>query len=525
MSIKNRINAGLRVAGTKTAKAAAALGRRLPDGMKSFAKDKVKALPQNKLTNTLRSVAAAPPQNAPLIGEAISNGHMVPLQAAGSTYSEAQISTFLQYELSYLKQLYFQMSEQHGFDAERDVEESSEESLILAQQYLDSFSPSAGSTVRHLVVVEVYPREGAEYGNGFVHRRVKLYQEGGAEVHVAVVSRNATSEIFEYDGVTVIAGQGQELAALLQRHEYESVSTHFMSEYLWQKMAPYLDGQRLYCYIHGFEARRWVRSLHNYRSSDALERELATSLRRQQFWRRVLAHPNGPVKYVFVSQWWRNAAQEDLELTIPTSKTEVIHNLVDTSLFRYMPKSADQRFKILWVRTANNFNYGSDIAVRVLKALRETPYWSKLDVKIVGDGRYFGEFESTFAEDANVHINRGFINQTEIARLHREYGIFLVPTRLDTQGVSRDEAMASGLVPITNAVAAVPEFVNDEVAVLAGPEDVEGMVAGMIALFKSAERFQKMSRLASERVASQSGPRQTVAKEMVMMGLPLADTN
>lgn len=35
---------------------------------------------------------------------------------------------------------------------------------------------------------------------------------------------------------------------------------------------------------------------------------------------------------------------------------------------------------------------------------------------------------------------------------------FWFPTRMDTQGVSRDEAMCSGLVPITNKVAAVPEF-------------------------------------------------------------------
>jgi glycosyltransferase involved in cell wall biosynthesis len=41
-----------------------------------------------------------------------------------------------------------------------------------------------------------------------------------------------------------------------------------------------------------------------------------------------------------------------------------------------------------------------------------------------------------------------------------------VPSRTDTQGVSRDEAMSSGLVPVTNAVAAIPEFVDDTVECL-----------------------------------------------------------
>ena len=51
--------------------------------------------------------------------------------------------------------------------------------------------------------------------------------------------------------------------------------------------------------------------------------------------------------------------------------------------------------------------------------------------------------------------------------MHKKNGIFMVPTRLDSQGVSRDEAMSSGLVPITNNVAAIPEFVDDTCGMLA----------------------------------------------------------
>ncbi|WP_265415364.1 glycosyltransferase family 4 protein [Gulosibacter molinativorax] len=468
----------------------------------------------------LRSSIREQPGSAPLIGESIKQGHLLPLAAAGSTYSQEEISTFLQYELAYLKEAYRQATER--LDALKQPElfdGLDEESAHRVEEYLNSAGPIEPGQASHLVVVEMYPREGQEYGNGFVHRRVKLYQEAGAKVHVAVVSPRAEREIFEYDGVRVIAGQGHELAALLKQTRYTSISTHFMTEYVWSVLAPNLEGQTFYCYIHGFEARRWVRSLHNYRSGDVLERELAASIRRQQFWRNVIAHPNAPKKFIFVSNWWYEAAQEDLELRIPRQKVEIIHNLVDTGLFKYVEKSPEQRFKILWVRTANNFNYGSDIAVRVLKELRETPYWTQLEVKVIGDGRYFGEFEATFAEDENVEIERGFINQEEIARLHRQYGLFLVPTRLDTQGVSRDEAMASGLVPITNAVAAVPEFVGNDEAILAGPEDVQGMVSGIVGLLKHPDRFLQMSRAAASRVAGQSGPTQTVAKEIKLMGL------
>lgn len=525
MTIKQRVVSGFRYAGKKGARATIVMGRHLPDGVKQFAKSTARALPDNRVTRRVRRALSEATNAAPLIGESVSRGHMLPLRAAGSTYTDEQISTYLQYELSYLKQAYFEVAEERAREAAclPVSPEASASAQELVDQYLQTFESNHQNKVRHLVVVEVYPRIGAEYGNGFVHRRVKFYQAGGAEVHVAVVSRKAQPEIFEYDGVRVIAGSGAELNHLLAQQKYTSISTHFLSEYMWSQLAGNLDGQQLYCYIHGFEARRWVRSLHNYRSSDVLERELATSLNRQQFWRRVVNHSQAPAKYIFVSNWWKNAAQEDLELTLADRKVEVIHNLVDTNLFRYIEKDPAQRFKILWVRTANNFNYGSDIAVRVLKMLRETPYWPKLQVKIVGDGRYFGEFENTFSDDENVEIQRGFITQDEIAKLHREYGLFLVPTRLDTQGVSRDEAMASGLVPITNSVAAVPEFVDGSVAVLAGEEDIEGMVSGVIGLLKKPGRFLEMSRRAAERVSAQSGPDRTVAKEMVLMDLPLPE--
>jgi glycosyltransferase involved in cell wall biosynthesis len=83
-----------------------------------------------------------------------------------------------------------------------------------------------------------------------------------------------------------------------------------------------------------------------------------------------------------------------------------------------------------------------------------------------------------------------------------------------TLGVSRDEAMASGLVPITNAVAAIREFVDEKCGILANAEDAEGLASGIAMLHDNPEMFQAFSRAASERVGIQTSSRTIIEKEL-----------
>ena len=115
---------------------------------------------------------------------------------------------------------------------------------------------------------------------------------------------------------------------------------------------------------------------------------------------------------------------------------------------------------------------------------------------------------------SNVVIERRFLTQQEIARLHKDYGAFLCPSRMDTQGVSRDEAMASGLVPITNAVAAIPEFVSDQEGLLAPGEDSSALAQGIRRLAQDPQLFKRLSENAALRVRQQSGKRQVIEQEL-----------
>src|SRR5690606_12855860 len=91
------------------------------------------------------------------------------------------------------------------------------------------------------------------------------------------------------------------------------------------------------------------------------------------------------------------------------------------------------------------------------------------------------------------------------------------PSRIDSQGVSRDEAMASGLVPITNRVSAIPEFVDDSCALIVEPEDWRGMADAIRRLYHQPELFLELSEAAARRVREQSGKEQTLRRELALL--------
>lgn len=158
--------------------------------------------------------------------------------------------------------------------------------------------------------------------------------------------------------------------------------------------------------------------------------------------------------------------------------------------------------------------YGADMAVDIIRSALTSAYGSQVSATIIGDGEHFHLFEDAFGNDARVEIDRRFASQTEIASLHKEHGIFIVPTRLDSQGVSRDEAMSSGLVPVTNSVTAIPEFVDSSCALLGEGERSDQMYEELLKVFESPQLFLDMSEAAAARVRSQSGPANTVVKEI-----------
>lgn len=397
-----------------------------------------------------------------------------------------------------------------------------ERAAMAAHEYLSGQAPPAGQ-VRHLVISNDYPDVGHEYGNAFVHRRVKRYLETGAQVDVVLAGYSVTNRIYEFDGVRVLSGQGPEVAALLSSVNYDSISVHFLNHLMWDNMREHMEGQQVHVFLHGYECSRWIRRLGNYPTGTALERAINRTFELQQMWEEVVAHPHAPASYIFVSDWWRRAVIDDMGVTFPPQRTHVIHNVIDSDVFPYHPKPPQQRFNLLWARSAAQLNYGHDIAIDVIKRLSQSPQWEHAKVTIVGDGQHFKDFFTQLGGFNNVTIRQGYVVQEELARLHRGHGIFLVPSRLDTQGVSRDEAMSSGLVVATNLVTAIPEFVDADTGIVAEAERSDQLAEGILRIWEDPELFTRLSRAGSERAQANCGPHATVKREMSLLGIVAAE--
>ena len=88
---------------------------------------------------------------------------------------------------------------------------------------------------------------------------------------------------------------------------------------------------------------------------------------------------------------------------------------------------------------------------------------------------------------------------------------------MDSQGVSRDEAMSSGLVAITTNVAAIPEFVDNSCAIVVEPENPKALADAIEYLYHNPDAFLKLSKAGNNRVKSQSGFKQTILRELELV--------
>jgi FkbM family methyltransferase len=366
----------------------------------------------------------------------------------------------------------------------------------------------------YLLVTNHYPAYDDLYRNGFVHTRVKAYRESGVKVDVFRLRSQEPVSYHEFFNIDVITGSAQALDTLLCNSRYRSVLVHFLDEAIWNVLQHHVEHTKVVVWVHGAEIQPWHRRDFDFTNEAEREAAKVKSEVRMAFWRGLLARVPKNLKLVFVSRFFAETVMEDLGFRLPDDAYTIIHNPIDTDLFNYEPKPVEQRKKILSIRPYTSKKYANDLSVKAILELSKKPFFKELQFKMIGDGKLFDETLASLRQFENVQIERRFLTQSEIAQLHKEYGVFLCPTRMDSQGVSRDEAMASGLVPITNVVAAIPEFVNDSIGILAAPENAMDIASGISYLYSHPHIFKIMSHKSRERVLFQTEKNKIITAEL-----------
>src|SRR5690625_4219651 len=160
--------------------------RRAPEKVRRSVKNVIsQALPASSAT---QKVGLTPTKSS----RQQSKIHMAP-EDIGATYDENIVLPMLALENNALHNLLRErqnnleitrqrLAEMNGASPSPETTKRREEASRLAERYLAGQQHRAAT--RHLVLANEYPRQGREYGNGFIHQRVKKYLEAGVAVDV-----------------------------------------------------------------------------------------------------------------------------------------------------------------------------------------------------------------------------------------------------------------------------------------------------------------------------------------------------
>ncbi|MDU1461390.1 MAG: glycosyltransferase family 4 protein [Corynebacterium sp.] len=393
-------------------------------------------------------------------------------------------------------------------------------------QHESSKSPVGGGgdvSLRLLVICNAYPSEDNLYRNGFIHRRVKGYLGAGLAVDV-FYNHQPVDVAYEYcfDGVHVTVGNDKALARLAAEDDYDAYLVHFAEPH---RVDPVLSSgvqAPVIVWVHGFEAEAWHRRWFNFilepnKVQQALDKKDQYYQRQNAWFAELVASRDTRLRFVNVSRWFQRVVVEP-DIGVDFTRSVVIPNVIDSDVFPYRVKRPELRKNILLIRPFASYKYANDQAIEAICELASAPFFEDLKFTICGDGKYFEHQTSPLRNMPNVTLKKGFWDQRHISELHSKNGIFLTPTRFDSQGVSMGEAMSSGLVPVATDIAAIPEFVTDlESGILTAPEEPKSIAAAIEQLYFDPELFCRLSENAAARVRRQCGSDATIGREIKLI--------
>ncbi len=370
-----------------------------------------------------------------------------------------------------------------------------------------------------------YPSYKNPYSGGFVHSRVKEYIRRGEDCLVFIppnVSSIQDSQ-YEFDGVVITIGNSNDLQKTVDSFRPDAIAVHFTHPIVFRYLKEREVNIPMIFWVHGYGAIGWFRYIFEMKFGKEYFIDWIVNTRNLILFHFLSKkHESRKIYFVFVSNWMKKVAS--LDTLSHFTNFKIIPNPIDQQLFSYSPKDEGQRKKILLIRSFANKKYANDIAIKAILQLSHERCFSDLEFAIYGQGKHFEELTKPLRQFSNVKIENKFLLQKEIAVIHKNYGVFLCPTRMDAQGVSMCEAMMSGLVPISSYSTAIPEFVSDNIDGLLTRNSHE-IAKKILFLYDKPEIFLQMSLTAHENILKKAGNEITISSELKYIHSLIAERN
>lgn len=357
-------------------------------------------------------------------------------------------------------------------------------------------------------------------GGEFVRTRVRAYLEAGMKgIVVELRLREGREPELSSDGdLSIWNISPTDLGRVLEQiaTSRAAVLAHSPAPDTIDALLAHIPTIRLAVWFHGYEVRDYRRLAGNNTSQElAAIRGSRDELNRARFAAAARLFADDAATVVFISEFQRQLAGQDIGAT--PRNWRVIPNHIDAEIFQPRVRQPEEATDLLLMRSFSERNYGNDVALRALEHLAGEPWFAKLRITVRGFGRHFCPETDKLRTFGNVTVEERYSSPIEMAAAHHRHGVYLCPSRFDTQGVMLGEAMASGMVTITNPVAAIPEFTDADCSLLPRAEDPWAFAAAIRHLVDNPDLMPHMSTAAAERVRQQCGHDATIGREIELI--------
>lgn len=369
-----------------------------------------------------------------------------------------------------------------------------------------------------LVVVPNYPTaKSASYQ--FTHQRVKEYR---CKFTTDVFSYSKNLNDYVYDEISVYTKKNHNLYTLIKKNNYDRIIFHTINLNTAINIRKKLKNERVIIWFHGTDSISWKRRLDsiNFKLSNLYKPIVIakTIIFPILGWlRKKLIHqlnrmPN--LSFVFVSNWHYRTSSQDLQ--IKYKNYDIIPNYIDSSFYQYKNKTKADRLKVLSITNYANNIYAGDMIQNIIIKFSDYKEFKHFHFTLCGDGKLFNDQTKKIKHLKNITIKKGFLKPEEIKALHQKNGTFLYPKRGDSQGVSRCEAMASGLVSIASDIEAISEFSPKNTTYLV-PNNINSFIEKLIYLYNNPDDYLTKSKASTSYIKKICNYDSTIAREIELI--------
>lgn len=367
-----------------------------------------------------------------------------------------------------------------------------------------------------LVIVPDYPNE-KSIAYQFVHKRVLEYKK---YFDVDVFCYNEEfSDYYVFEGIKVYGGDKKSLLSHIENNNYSKYAFHFLNGKNAKFILKYLKNKRVFVWFHGTDSVSYKRRLSRINVINKIPSNPRSLIKIFAFiifnklrinYIKLLNKNCKKLTFVFVSNWNKNASEEDLKIKF--NRFEIISNYVDCKTFKYKKKTVNDRLNVLSINNYSNLTYAGDITEKVILEFSMHKEFKNFNFSVYGQGVLFDRYTNNLKQFKNVKIYKKILNHKEISGIHDKNGVFLYPKRGDSQGVTRCEAMASGLVSIASDVEAISEFSPEDTTYLV--KSVDDFIKAFKDIYNNPDEYLNKSENSSKYISEKCSYENTIKKEI-----------